>query len=190
MEQAITEQSVNETLQRVQRLLQEVNTTRWCGTRGQYSRAAMPVPGELPSTDHPSFRPFMLTGYLNGAGDSCLEEKKAWLVDRRTTEVLSVSRPFNCLEKDESTDWELRRMAQKSDCHIEKTIIWRAQPGFNKEITSSCHMTAGVWTWCEWRYYIFQHLAKRNSNFKETFRNFSLKDHGRRVTYAMHYVTW
>jgi len=67
-----------------------------------FSPARQPPPGLSPNPDHPSFKPFMATGYYNGAGDSSIEEKNLWFDDLYSYEIIPTSRPFYSLKSSPS----------------------------------------------------------------------------------------
>jgi len=173
-------------------VVEEVNNTIPTTAEGAriFSPARQPPPGLSPNLDHPSFQPFMATGYYNGAGDSSIEEKQLWFNDLYSYEILPTSRPLHSLKSTVSLI-ELQNRSHKWDRHLEKQIIWRTVPFYSKAITIMNNMILGVLDDDEWKYYIKTHLSHHGTiPFQSTLRVISIPDHGEKLKGVIHRVCW
>jgi hypothetical protein len=88
------------------------------------------------------YKPWMETGYFAFSGNESFEAKQQWFDNPYSFELLPITRRT---VEEGSSDEYLEEMARLLDWKIEKSLIWRAQPGYKKEITMDTKMIAGLY---------------------------------------------
>jgi hypothetical protein len=104
-----------------------------------------PLPGKVVGEEHPLFEEWMRTGYVNGAGDSSLYEKRLWFDDPNSSEIIEATRPSSFLKTYRLSIEELQQVSSRWDLNIERLATMRAVPFYCKEVTAASNLIAGWW---------------------------------------------